>query len=727
MHTRKLKLAAAICTVLAAGGNCGAWAADVDWALGSGWSLVGNPFSTALPVGSVFGTKEAPKSGVTDNVLTVWQWDAAKARWQFFTPTLTADELASYVASKNYDLLTELSPGAGAWVNLKAAQSPSLRISGKPMTRNIDDLPSAWSLNILATTTKVDDFNRSSRIVPSGSTSEIPENFTTLWAWNAAKGQWVFYAPSLQRQGLAQLAEYTTKQKYLDFVNGSIALDEKTGFWVNRPAIERSQPRAVFPISLAIASPTAISQTPTAGANPVSRAIAPAATAEPPSSFEAATAQVSSLISSSANSATVQQAAQQFMALLQGMIGNNGNAACFGPAMDYKNHPNATNSLTANGQLPSGDLGLWKDKDGNGVACAAAELDARLIGTAARANGALGAMAALLGTAYKKAGALPTAGTSVDVTSELNTLLSTNGITGATVNSAIIKRDSAGTTWEYALDIGFSVTVSGVPISLQLSSTLAHSLGAAPAQGNGLLKYALKMPSASCLPSTSSTLIGSVKYAQGGSAALQTNVREGEYCGSYTLSSAPTTTWDSTGQASASGPWSNNFSRFAGDFSPLTRGGNYLFAWQAGTNDLNARIFAMSVDGSARTGDAWYGFGEAIQTTTGNINGFLCNWAGPNASRSVLTKYAQRQKIAFNATSYKWEPSASQLRYAPVNTCQYDGTKTFWYDRNIDAVNNETSAELTVSGAESDFLYLSPGGNVASDISSSGYVKPAGF
>ena len=65
----------------------------------------------------------------------------------------------------------------------------------------------------------------------------LPINFTTLWAWDAAKKGWYFWAPGLAGEG--NLAAYLTQKSYLDFMTlpniPPGTLSPTTGFWVNRP------------------------------------------------------------------------------------------------------------------------------------------------------------------------------------------------------------------------------------------------------------------------------------------------------------------------------------------------------------------------------------------------------------------------------------------------------------------------------------------------------------
>ena len=86
----------------------------------SGWNLVGNNTTAAIDPVTLFGDKTTPLSGISSQVVTVWKWNAVNAAWMFYAPSMTAAELATYAASKNYGVLTTILPGEGYWVNTAA-------------------------------------------------------------------------------------------------------------------------------------------------------------------------------------------------------------------------------------------------------------------------------------------------------------------------------------------------------------------------------------------------------------------------------------------------------------------------------------------------------------------------------------------------------------------------------------------------------------------------------
>jgi hypothetical protein len=116
-------------------------AADIQ--IASGWSLVGYSGGTAVNVDAVFGSIAVNNiPNVTPNITSVWKW--TNGGWQFWTPAMTTAELASYATSKGYQVLSNLQPGDGYWVN---ANTPTI----------LNDFASAPSkLGIFETLRKVD-------------------------------------------------------------------------------------------------------------------------------------------------------------------------------------------------------------------------------------------------------------------------------------------------------------------------------------------------------------------------------------------------------------------------------------------------------------------------------------------------------------------------------------------------------------------------------------------
>lgn len=114
-HWKSLRVLVAIASISLA---LSTHAADMQ--IANGWSLVGYAGGTSVKVNAIFGTVSANSiPNVTSNITSVWKW--VNDGWQFWTPAMTATELASYALSKGYRVLTDLQPGDGYWINAKSA------------------------------------------------------------------------------------------------------------------------------------------------------------------------------------------------------------------------------------------------------------------------------------------------------------------------------------------------------------------------------------------------------------------------------------------------------------------------------------------------------------------------------------------------------------------------------------------------------------------------------
>ncbi len=209
----------------------------------TGWNLVGNSVEAPITVAKIF--YDATK------LTSVWKWIASGAKWAFYAPG-QADGGASYAASRGYDALTTINAGEGFWVNATTAFSVPLPAavavqssSFKPAVTNpataggAHALPSGWSL--IATGGSLTPAQFDAAIATSLSTppaaGRVYSNLITLWAWDATKQNWYFWAPSLVNSG--GLAAYVSSKNFLDSATlpgtPTGTLSPATGFWVKMP------------------------------------------------------------------------------------------------------------------------------------------------------------------------------------------------------------------------------------------------------------------------------------------------------------------------------------------------------------------------------------------------------------------------------------------------------------------------------------------------------------
>ena len=376
-------------------------------------------------------------------------------------------------------------------------------------------------------------------------------------------------------------------------------------------------------------------------------------------------------------------------------LGAARHAGCYGPRLKYDHHPDG--GSPAAGELPTGDLGMWTATDATtGHACAAAELDARLDSIAYRTNTALMALAGFVDVARSAGKPLPAAGASLSLLAEMNATFP-----GIVFTTASIARGTAG-DWTYTARFAFTDR-TGQPRNAEL--VLRHTPGADRTRYDGLLTYAIGRGTAdpmNCPPSAGGTVdVGTLRYQRAGDTSMTVGLREGNYCGAGSAAALATSVADfaADGQLDPAGKWNgtrgwaNNFNRFGASYAPKTLAGTFAFGWQAGYGDGHARLFNIGLNHDAaserRDGEAYFGFGDDIATSTGTIRGFICNWAGPGNSHAYQP-YAQRQHVTFDDTSGRWTPTnnaaaSSNLTYAPTNACTDPGT-SFRYDRNLDGV-----------------------------------------
>jgi hypothetical protein len=191
----------------------------------SGWNLLGNSLQQTIPVATLYDKPES--------VASVWTWDATGAQWQFYTPAKSAAELAAYTQGKGYGALSEIKPGDGYWVNaLKTITLPPQ--TGAPFNLTAEGLSLGWNLVTTGDDISPSDLNYKLSTTPPGLDTGIPNNLTTLWAWDNSSLKWYFYAPSLEAQGDAVLNNYITSKGFLDFSVNKKTLGKGIGFWINK-------------------------------------------------------------------------------------------------------------------------------------------------------------------------------------------------------------------------------------------------------------------------------------------------------------------------------------------------------------------------------------------------------------------------------------------------------------------------------------------------------------
>ncbi|KID56793.1 hypothetical protein JF50_12865 [Pseudoalteromonas luteoviolacea] len=375
---------------------------------------------------------------------------------------------------------------------------------------------------------------------------------------------------------------------------------------------------------------------------------------------------------------------------------NSTNADCFGPQVSYQGHPDASSSATSAGTLPTGDLGLWLASASNGNACAVAQTNAQLRAVRERSRMALMTLASLVSAAIDDGTGLPTEGSSIDLTSQMNS----KGLADISFNSATIELASG--VWQYSVSLAYTVSGSNYDITM----SMMHTPGSDVVNYTGLLNFTvegevgvsgIEFPGGNC-SQNERTLVGSLAYERSGE-QMSLQSRSATHCGHSVANEFNSDQQVDVGNKyhSIDNPdgWSENFAIFGANFNLISLAGDYAYVWQAGVNDSNSRILNIGFnDASLENGEAHFGYGTDIDETNGLVQGFICNWAGPGNNHN-LQDFTQRQFFEFDSSTnvYLGTEHRANIEYAPTNSCGYDGMGTFVFDIDASGVLGDIASE----------------------------------
>jgi hypothetical protein len=190
--------------------------AQSSYNLTAGWNLLGYSDLVAgtLPVSPIFGD--------STKIRTVWKWNQATSKWAFFTPSMDNATLSSYASSKGYEVLANIEPGEGFWVNAVFAGNVPGPLKSFDQYQNY--LSAGWSLRGTASNTPQ---NMMGNLQYDLNLKDL--TVTSMWSWNSSVSKWKFYAPALEAQGGTVLGDYIASKGYLAFD----ALADTDGFWMN--------------------------------------------------------------------------------------------------------------------------------------------------------------------------------------------------------------------------------------------------------------------------------------------------------------------------------------------------------------------------------------------------------------------------------------------------------------------------------------------------------------
>ncbi len=406
-----------------------------------------------------------------------------------------------------------------------------------------------------------------------------------------------------------------------------------------------------------------------------------------------------------------------------------GRARCFGPSVKYQNHPDFVMGMpAATGEFPGGDLGIWTETEApSGEACAAAQINLLMAGARDQSLGALMGLAALISVANDSGSALPAAGATLDLKSQMNAL----GVANVTFSQADLSQLASAGAWQYTLKFDYTR-------NLKLKNVVVELSHAAMSDGtyNGTLYYRISGEATDFMggncPGSSRTINGSLRYSKASDSDMQLQSRSATFCGANIDGRVSDSSDVSYGQIdankrypSSSTGWSDNFNLFAANYNPDANSGNFVFAWQAGVNDSHTRVFQAGVNAhEPADGEAYFGYGNPMHTFDGNVLGMICNWAGPSGSHTPKA-FVQRQAIAFDEAKgiFAQPTGGSDIVYAPTNSCDAAAGTSFNYDKNADGVVD--SSDGVSAGVSADLMSQDSASSIAEAIANRGFPAPS--
>ncbi|MCB0272063.1 MAG: hypothetical protein KDD46_03500 [Bdellovibrionales bacterium] len=379
---------------------------------------------------------------------------------------------------------------------------------------------------------------------------------------------------------------------------------------------------------------------------------------------------------------------------------------CYGPKLYYKNHPDGADEAVEMGEtfpyVPSGDVGIWEENE-NDQACAAAKMNQEIGNVGQKVDASLlfiAGISCLIETDGDLE--LPEAGDDLDLTETLASAIEENN-PNITIDSATLERLSDASdgfaVYQYNIE---ATDTSGREFMIYLTHHPVNDDGS-NYQGKLWSSYETGNPTEF---GTANSYAFSLSYERNEQNLLYRMLSTTYSRATVTGSDMFDTSFDVDPTGCAGANCWENFAQTIGNIDTDTGLGALSYGWQAGTDDADgstklARIFNVyteEVEDETR-GYAFFGFGRGFNKTTGDIgtnsiNRFICNWAGPGNSHTGTEDRAQKQTMLFNESTGKFESDATNLEYAPKNSCNYDGSGTFGFTTdssvNLNDVGNQS-------------------------------------
>lgn len=389
---------------------------------------------------------------------------------------------------------------------------------------------------------------------------------------------------------------------------------------------------------------------------------------------------------------------------------------CYGPQMNYTGHPDGT---PADGQLPTGDLGIWlhtepTQADEGNAPCAAVKMNELITKALHNIDMATGSVAMMMcAAAHERISAPKNNGDTLNFASVLNkvpnspftiTTATLTRVDAETLKTVLVAEHNGGNNFRLG----------------ELSITTTHNR----ATKNGLVQIERAgqnngqkiVTSARYRPKPNDTTTLQVQVAQG---RFDTNQITDFYDAEGDTKLGPI---EGSGGSPGARPIEDTH-YFVAEFNKADQEQHIAYGWNAGGNDSHYRVFNATASGS--TADAWYGYTENPYSPDNNNTtvgatpdldlsatnaGMICNWAGPGNSHATNT-YLQHQTMTKDSEN-RWilTTNGSLIRYAPTNSCEVTSagpTFTIVVDAGKDATAQQAhdigSSDTLVNSA-ADFM-----------------------
>jgi len=345
---------------------------------------------------------------------------------------------------------------------------------------------------------------------------------------------------------------------------------------------------------------------------------------------------------------------------------------CYGPAMNYTAHPNASGSEATSGQLPTGDLGLWvAEEPGGDTACAAAKLNELVAKAAFNVDLAVGSMTTMACAAAMLGRELPdSAGEKLDLSAALHSI----DHQAFEVEKASIEFVTLGNGHTAYKTVMHAEDNQDHPIQINVTHDAQDNTGI-------LLILTSDADDHNANGNTRGT---SVVYSISDTNLSYKMIAARAQPSQNTLSLRSSDDDHLTIETSDSGEVSLHAGQdvhvMIANMSPSTGDGSLAYAWNAGGADSHYR--ALIVVTSDTTGRAYYGYVPSPSSGSESINldlsqadaGMICNWAGPSNQHQPNDKV---QYQALSLSNGEWTATTSNIRYAPTNSCDSATSVTF--------------------------------------------------